>query len=372
MRLLCVCPGAAWSTADVYAGLTKALEQQGVEVIRYDLATRISRAASWLLLNYRRAKQRYPEIEKPSQADVFYQAGLGVIERALRFAPDWVVIFSAMYFHPDLLVMLKRAGLRLAVLFSESPYDDARQAELMPLFDVACTNERTSVPLLQAANPDAIVEYLPHAYDPAIHKPEHDPLEDPPCHDVVFVGTGWPERIALFSAVDWDGISRRIGREVNVGLYGSWTRLGSRHRLRRFVRRGPVENAQAAALYRWAKVGINLHRSPQTTMTQQAIADRAESLNPRCYELAACGTFWVSDPRAELEDVFGPGVVPTFRDAGELTELLAYYLDRPEERQARAAALQAAVAPHTFDARAALLLETLRQAAAPVSIGRVA
>ena len=45
-----------------------------------------------------------PDLEQPSAADSLYFAGQGVIERALRFQPDWVLIWSAMFLHPDIIV----------------------------------------------------------------------------------------------------------------------------------------------------------------------------------------------------------------------------------------------------------------------------
>jgi spore maturation protein CgeB len=84
----------------------------------------------------------------------------------------------------------------------------------------------------------------------------------------------------------------------------------------------------------------------------------AESMNPRCYELAATGCFYLSDPREELAEVMGLAV-PTFRTADELGGLIRRYLDAPDERRRLTALARERIAPHTFDARIATILDVM-------------
>ena len=80
----------------------------------------------------------------------------------------------------------------------------------------------------------------------------------------------------------------------------------------------------------------------------------AESMNPRCYELAACGCFWISDRREELVEMFGE-TVPTFRDAKDLQTLIRRWLPDEVGRKRMAAAARARVLPHTWGTRARTL-----------------
>jgi spore maturation protein CgeB len=83
-------------------------------------------------------------------------------------------------------------------------------------------------------------------------------------------------------------------------------------------------------------------------------------MNPRAYELAACGVFQISDYRAEIPEVFGDAV-PTFAP-GELENILRAYLnDSPARRYAARQARQR-ILPHTFAARAAQVLADLDEA----------
>jgi glycosyltransferase involved in cell wall biosynthesis len=303
LRMLIIHPGAATSTSDVYDGLMPALRARGHELVPYQLDTRISRAGQWLFLNWRKARRADPSIPKPTPADVIYQAGLEAIHRALRADCEWVLVISAMYLHPDIILMLKRAGRKVGILFTESPYNDDDQARFAALADVCWTNERASVPVLRRANPNT--HYLPHAYDPSRHAAtvQLSNEEELARHDVVFVGTLFSERQELLAAVDWSGI--------DLGLYGQFPYLGSRSRLREYVRGSIVPNEVTAALYRRAKIGLNLYRTSMGFGRDAPRTVGAESLNPRALELAAAGCFTISDYRPEVAEVFGE-LVPMF------------------------------------------------------------
>lgn len=334
MKILCVHPGASFSTADVWRGLSGAMERAGVTVVHYALENRMNAAADWLRLCWEHNAKQTPE---PKLQDSLYFASSMVLERALRHEVDWVFIVSGIFVHPEAITLYRRAGLRVAILFTESPYDDEWQLALASLADLCWVNDTASLDAFRAVQPATY--YYQHAYDPALHHTgEHGIAVR--AHDVVFVGTAWRERIALFKAIDWSGI--------DLGLYGAWNDLlPEGDPLWQHVAGSITDNATTAALYQQAKIGINLHRRQKMQGGDDASGN---SLNPRCYELAACGAFFVSDFRPELADVFG-SIVPVFSTPAELQEIIGYYLAHDDERQSIAAQLPGLVAGHTFDAR---------------------
>jgi spore maturation protein CgeB len=275
---------------------------------------------------------------RPSYADVQYEASKDVVERALWHDVDWVLVVCGAFFHPNAAILCRRAKLPLAVVFTESPYDDAKQVKVAPLFDVCFTNERGSVERLRRANPNT--HYLPMGYDPAQHGPHLNGTA--PAHDVVFVGTGFADRTELLAGVDWTGI--------DFGLYGTWGHVDPGHPLAPYVRDGLVDNAQAGALYRKAKIGLNLYRDPEGAP--------AESLNPRAYELAADGVFTLSHDRAEVREKFGAGV-RTFRTPAFLEATVRSWLWDDAGRQAAARGLPLRVQDDTYHHRAAQLVAHL-------------
>lgn len=340
--------GAAFSTLDVETGYRDALVEAGVDVRFYALGARLDAAHAWVLHMWR--KRRDPTESRPGWPEAIYRGSIEALEMALRLEVDWTLIISGQFFHPDVVGLMRRAGLRTAVILTESPYEDAKQARMANLVDMCWTTERTSVERLQLANPH--VAYLRHAYDPNRHALFEPPLDDVPTHDVVFVGTGFRERIEMLETVNWKGI--------DLGLYGNWAMLGSRSKLRAFVHAGAIPNERAVALYRRARIGLNLHRLSIGYGRKAPRVAAAESMNPRAYELAACGVFQISDYRAEIPEVFGDAV-PTFAP-GELENILRAYLnDSPARRYAARQARQR-ILPHTFAARAAQVLADLDEA----------
>jgi len=350
LSVLLIEPGASWSTADVSAGLRYGLEHHGVELVRYRLDARIARANRWLYYNWRQARKTSPTIEKPTDADMFYQAGIGALEMALRHQVDLVLVVSAMFLHPDVIVMMKRAGLRLAILFTESPYDLAKELAVARLIDGCWTNERSVVDDFRAVNPRT--GYLPHGWHPERHQSGPQPGDEAfPAHDVVFVGSGFHERVTWLMDIDWGGL--------DLGLYGNWDSLSSRHPLRRHIKGGVVDNVQAAALYRRARVGLNLYRTSAGWGKDAPTIAHAESLNPRAYELARCGAFHLSTYRDEVREVFGD-LVPTFETPEQASTLIRTWLADPDGRARVRAQLPARVAESSWVERSARVIGDLQ------------
>jgi spore maturation protein CgeB len=171
-----------------------------------------------------------------------------------------------------------------------------------------------------------------------VHRPvAPDPDED--C-DVLFVGTGWPERQALFEAVDWTGI--------RLQLRGLFPGVSDASPLALFYTQGCIANAELPAAYAACRIALNPYRQD----------GGAESMNPRAYELAACGTFQLSDARAESMELFGDSV-PTYRDAADLERLIRYYLAHPDQAADCARRARQAVEGQTFDRRVADVMQAV-------------
>lgn len=359
-RILAIGAGAGWSTKDVETGCVEGLRAAGLEVGTYLLDRRIVASGDYLTRCYKRAKKEQPDVVKPTSADILLHAVQDSLTRALLHQVDWVLLVSGMFVPRPFLEILQRAGLPVALLLTESPYDLEKEKAWAAHADLVWTNERSSVEALRAVNPRTF--YLPHAMRPEVHRVDLETPEDTPAHDVVFVGSSFQERVDLLSKIDWSGI--------DFALYGNWGSLGPRSRLRQYVRAGVTDNEKTAALYRRAKVGLNLYRTSIGWAKHGPKIDHAESLNPRAYELAATGCFHVSQHRAEVAERFGD-LVPTFKTADELSAILRVWLADDVGRRRVAAQLPACVQAETWEARGRQMAADL-QAAYPSALARVA
>lgn len=337
MKVLVVAPGHAFSTRDVHDGLCAGLRANGVTVYEYPLMETLE--SMELIVG----AARLMEIDVPSgYPDVFHLATMGIPGYAMAKQVEMVIFVHGLNVPATIPIALARGGYTTAMLCTESPYQTDQEANLAQFYHVIFTNERIAVPLFINNRPDR-VHYIPHAYNPVVHTPEG--VRADPC-DVFFVGTRFPERNALLSSVDWTGI-HYVERTLD---YGDGTPKAE-------LLAQITPNAETAAHYRSAKISLCHHRTTMHVGSGQHIT-HAESLNPRCYEIPACGGFLVSDARAELFDVFGD-CVPTYTDSVSLERTIRYYLAHPEERDDLRARQQAAIARHSWAERARDMLGIL-------------
>jgi spore maturation protein CgeB len=190
-----------------------------------------------------------------------------------------------------------------------------------------------------------------HAFLPlAAHPPVHRPLCLEPDEvrrwgaEIGFMGCGYPNRREV--------LARLAGRGLEVALWGtSWGPLASR------VREGGrrLETREVVKIYNACQMVLNLHSSPEAG---DGVAAQ-DFVNPRTFEVAACGGFQLVDRVRGLEGLFKPGAeIAAYASEEELMELARHYRDRPEERAALAAkARRRALAEHTYYHRMESLLE---------------
>jgi spore maturation protein CgeB len=316
-------PGPNFSVADVHRGWSKALTAAGCEVVNANFAARLE----W----YERAcKGMGGSTEE----------GVHLTNESLRATvydlwPELIVITSSFYVSNYTLDVLRSRGHKVVLLHTESPYEDDRQIERAERADFNVVNDPTNI---DAFPPGTV--YLPHAYDSEIHYPA-----DGYDNDFVMVGTGYPSRVEFLESVDWP---------CKPVLCGNWQGIDDDSPLIPFLGHDRDEcfpNEEAANLYRGAKSSLNLYRKEATHV------DLVEgwAMGPREVELAACGTFYLTEARGENRDVLP--MVPTVEGPDDFSEKLAWWLDHDTERDQVASQAQAAVADRTFHQNARRLLE---------------
>ena len=176
--------------------------------------------------------------------------------------------------------------------------------------------------------------YCPHAYRPAIHYPDSQPRYR---YDLAFTGTGGPTRMAFLGDMDLDGL------EVLLG--GNWISLPDSSPLRQYLLRDGnsiMDNAAVADMYRTARAGISLFRREANHID----LIEGHACGPREIEMAACGLFFLRDPRPEADSLFG--MMPAFTSPGEASELLRWWLPREDQRREAGLKAAEAVADRTF------------------------
>ncbi|MEM0134579.1 MAG: glycosyltransferase [Thermoplasmatales archaeon] len=139
---------------------------------------------------------------------------------------------------------------------------------------------------------------VPWACEPEFHRK----LDYEKSYRVSFIGTAYPERRALV---------RKLG---NVNVFGNyWFGFGK-------FSHPPVFGEDYVRVINQSAVNLNIQGKGSIT---------ADSPTMRTFEIASSGGFQISDYMPSVKQYF-PMMV-TFRDVGELKELIDYYLDSFED-----------------------------------------
>lgn len=332
MRVLVVAPGSDFSVADVERGYTKALTALGCDVATYNLNDRLVYFAN-CVFNGRNLEG----------SEIVLHAAWGLHGKLYEWWPDLLIVISGFYVLPFTWELLKTRPHRTVIVFTESPYEDDRQLNLVSEADpdIVILNDPTNRDRFDAIHDD--VHYFPHAYDPDIHHPGTTPRTT----DFSFVGTGYPSRIRFLEQINFDGL--------HVELAGHWRNLSSS--LNSLLIHDPEEcypNEDAAEIYRRTKVSANLYRGNDPIEANGPDLMSGWACGPREIELAACETYFLREPRGEGDDLFP--MLPTFTEPAEFTEQLRWALAHDHARDKAAKEAREAIADRTFDANARRLL----------------
>lgn len=190
------------------------------------------------------------------------------------------------------------------------------------------------------------VSYLPMAAEPSIHRPltltteEHTTLGA----DVSFVGAGYANRRAL--------LPHLVTKEWMFKLWGNeWDNAGPlTNVLQRAGER--IDTDTCVKIFNATKVNINLH-----SWTGEGLDPDGDFVNPRTFELAACGAFQIVDKRTLLPEIFTREQIATAGRPDEFLPRVSQWLhDEAGRKQMADAARERVLAEHTYVHRMQQLL----------------
>ncbi|MBO2943994.1 glycosyltransferase [Paenibacillus sp. F411] len=288
----------------------------------------------------------------------------GMLEAARKERPDVILVMNGLHVFPkDWTMQLEEVsslGITTAVWFVDDPYFTEETSVLCRHYDLVFTHELSCAELYRSLGAER-VHYMPLAVHPGIFAPI--PAGADYQSDICFIGNAFRNRAALF-----DELAPYLsGKKVRI-IGGFWERLTRYKQLSPCIKSGFIPPAETAKYYNGAKIVINLHRPAGIgDDNRNSLGLPGRSINPRTFEISACGTLQLTDIREDLYHYYEPGVdIETFRDARELQHKLEHYLSREQERLDIAVrGLRTTWSRHTYKHRLPQLLEILAQAVQP-------
>ena len=310
-----------------------------------------------------------PEIDPQTGKEVTDESGLRIVRQAVTqeqaitmameglthslytFMPHVVFFVSAFFTQEKMFKLIRARGHKVVILHTESPYQDDEQVMRGQLAHLNLLNDPANLGMFRGL--DAPAEYMPHAYRPSVHYPRSGPVQPELAADLAFIGTAFESRIRFFEAMELQGLDVLIAGN-------DWGKLPETSPVAKYVATGVgteadcVTNPEAAEIYRSSRCGINFYRreSEDTHKDDVAIA-----MGPREVEQAACGLFFLRDPRPEGDQVLS--MLPRFSGPGDASDKLRWWLSRDDLRKEAALKARRAIADRTFVSNARRLLTML-------------
>ena len=281
-----------------------------------------------------------------------------MLETASNERPGAVLVMNGLHvFPPDHLEQIagiRALGIPTAVWFVDDPYFTEDTSVISKHYDHVFTHELGCISFYRDLGV-ASVHYLPLCVNPNMFYPRRtDPGHQ---YDIVFIGNAFRNRTELI-----DRLSPFLKKRKTLIVGGFWERLTTYDEMAPFIRGELIPPTETARFYSGAKLVINIHRPWEGGHdNRNTFQLPSRSINPRTYEIAACGTMQLTDVREDLGRYYRPGYdLETFASAEELLVKMKYYLEHEEERRRYALrSLRTTLRNHTFTARMPQLLDVL-------------
>ena len=244
---------------------------------------------------------------------------------AESFMPDLTVVVKGEAVHPSTLARIRRRTHSKVCLLANDDHQVYPQvsAPLGRYCDLVFTFTRGSLEWYVRDGIEA--EYMMFYADPAVCAPK----DMPKLYDVSFVGTYYPEREGIVHTLAQAAQHRKLSFRLLgdgwdkhlTGPGGTWGPLGSK-----FTYGGRPDYLEVLRTWHSSKICLNIHQDGLRRL--EVIA------NLRCYELAACGSFMLSDYVDGMEEVFGrPLPFGTWKQGDNVLEAIRYWAEKGEERR---------------------------------------
>ncbi|MCF8724335.1 spore maturation protein CgeB [Nitrospina gracilis] len=248
--------------------------------------------------------------------------GDAVVAKAVDFKPDLVLALAQAPMSPEAISKFREMKTPVAFWFVEDFNTLTYWKDVAGLYDYFFTIQQGEFFRKMKAQGLDNFYYLPQAAHPetqypvALNEDEYKQFSA----DLSFMGEGYYNRHKAFTRL----------LDQNFKIWGTgwnqdpvfWPHLQNNGER--------VSSEDCVKIYNAGKVNLNLHSSTY----HDGINPNGDFVNPRTFEIAACGGFQLVDERSELGDCFQIGEeMVTFSNLEEMRAKALYYLENPEERR---------------------------------------
>jgi len=252
--------------------------------------------------------------------------GQFIAAKAADFNPDLILALAQAPLTPESINTLKKLNIPIAFWFVEDFRTLKYWRDVAPFYDYFFTLQRGEFigELLSIGAKNSY--YLPQGCLPSVHKEINLSRDDIDQYsaDISFMGAGYYNRVQSFP--------RLLNHDFKI--WGTEWALESLVGSRVQNKNKRIDSFDIVKIYNAGKINLNLHSST----SHEGVNPVGDFVNPRTFEIAACGGFQLVDERSELADLMAPGIeVATFDSIDDLGKKVNYYLKYEDEARSIAA-----------------------------------
>lgn len=274
-----------------------------------------------------------------------------VLAACSRETPDILLALAQAPVSINALERLKRSGVTTAFWFVEDYRHMDYWKAYAPCYDFYFTIQKDGFFRKLDALGLNNYHYLPMAADPDIHCPMLISASEKAEYGSVlsFMGAGYHNRQIMFSKI----------KNCDFKIWGnSWD---PEHETWKFVQKNGqrVGTDEIVKIFNASEINLNLH----SYAYDSGINPEGDFVNPRTFEIAACGGFQLVDDRSYLKELFTLGEeIVCFHSESELFQLIRDCLANPEMRKrVSEKARQRVLNEHTYVHRMQELVTVIRE-----------
>lgn len=284
-------------------------------------------------------------------SDLTRLLGRGIVAKAKAVRAQIVFFLAQAPGTKEALQALHDEGITSAMWFVEDAELASWWPQVAPDYDVFFHIQGEAFTRVLQENGVRHAHYLPVAADPSVHSPLDLTPDEAKRYgsELSHVGAGYFNRRRFFlNLLDHDFKLWGNEWEDATGLQTVLQDDGRR-----------ISTEETVRIFNASRININLHSSTYA----QGVNPHGDFVNPRTFELAACGAFQIVDHRSLLAEMFEPGKeIAVFSDLDECKSLIEHYLAHPEEAQNIAEAGRSRVLrEHTYAHRMTEAIQVLRE-----------
>lgn len=272
------------------------------------------------------------------------------------FNPTLVFIYKGGFLKPETIIFWKQKGIPVVNFFPDVSFmAHGRYIPLcMPHYDHIFTTKTFAAADLNKAfdYPKNKISFVPHGYDPLVHRPWTYDVNDTQFKcDVSFIGGYTPSKWDYL-----DFLSKRLDDESFFVWGNGWNREFS-EQLGRAIKGQSIFGDLYAYAIGMSSVNIAL-------LSEQVVgASSGDLITSRTFHIPGSGGFMLHQRNNEVIKYFEEGKeMACFSTKEELVEKAKYYLIHEKERtQIQQAGHKRAVNEHSLDKRALMIIDILQE-----------